>query len=215
MNTPDLSQDRELVELADAMYAAIGQDFDRTILVHRNKALAMADAARTFLGSGYRLPAATEANAERLAKMRYEAETGMEWDEAVGRGAWVTIAREHLRALHSAFGEPQEKPEPCNEKTPDCPSCGRELRAIDATAGVCWRCRRGEPYPPKPPLPAERTADEVAEALRAEEVSELRTRFMLALAGNEGWMRCHCEDWPTWAIRTRKMAEEFCEATCK
>lgn len=122
MNTPDLSQDRELVELAEVMREAhLSKMAERgnPVQLYNSEYLAMADAARTHLGSGYTLPAANEANAERLATIVRKVK-GLATDGGLNWPAWVREANDYLRALHAAFGEP-EKPAPTKSEPAEKP----------------------------------------------------------------------------------------------
>lgn len=151
MNNPDFSQSAEHVALAKELAAAnyltwhgerpedVDAHWDGSRKREKESYLAMADVAITHLGSGYRLPEATEANAERLADshwaMRRNPSPLDAWDEK----EWRRYALQYLRALHAAFTEPAEKPEkPCN--CADCSPaswpetngwrCGKEKRPI-------------------------------------------------------------------------------------
>ncbi len=124
MPTPDLSKDTERVQLAQVLAEAEYREmvhnevpatlWNETSRHEKRGKLAMAAAAITHLGSGYRLPEATEANAERLAKAQCEVNLGQDWHSMtdVNRRHMHAIARGWLRALHAAFAEPVETPEP-------------------------------------------------------------------------------------------------------
>lgn len=82
----------------------------------RSVLLAMADAARTHLCSGYVLPPATEANCDRLAQMRWQLFRlrdcrAKAWGEQtdMNRSSERAKAREWLNAIHAAFAPPQPK----------------------------------------------------------------------------------------------------------
>lgn len=106
MPTPDFSGDPERVALAKVMFAAANADADWNDPFYKplqSRLFTYADAAITRLGSGYRLPEATEENAERL--------------RVVHAGMFRYAVNPHdpmhyLRALHAAFGDTAEKPEP-------------------------------------------------------------------------------------------------------
>ncbi len=148
MSNPDLSQDRELVELAkvirETYHAHLGSAEDSW--------LAAAEAARTHLGSAYVLPPATEQNAERLARAKWDVErlainaATIPWAEMQHRNKdpRMVMARQHLRALHAAFAPREPK--------------GQECQEANGCHGVCLPCD-----------PDYTATDDVAKALNAEE----------------------------------------------
>lgn len=125
MNNPDFSQSPQHVALAKVMYEAIGQDFDKAIAIHKRRTLAMADAAITHLGPGYVLPPATQENAERLARKKYEKDyPNLTWlfdTSNQQRAARIGDSLRYFRALHAAFGD-AEKPNPTDYSDPNSPA---------------------------------------------------------------------------------------------
>lgn len=131
---PDFSRDPERVALAKVLREAVRSTF-RSVSVPnwetmdtewKHEYLFMADAAITHLGSGYRLPEATEANAERLAIAEWTALPSVTpWNEVTGatRADWRVRARRYLEALPIAFSDPAEKPErrTADDWLPRCP----------------------------------------------------------------------------------------------
>lgn len=99
---------RELEDLAKVMMEAWhGTPVPFDLAYYSDRWLRVADAARTFFGSGYRLPEATEANAERLARAVRQVKIlpadGLLWP------AWTRESKDYLHALHAAFGEAEPK----------------------------------------------------------------------------------------------------------
>lgn len=125
MPTPDFSGDPERVALAKVLLEA-NETFNRwnhmplgdLVESTQRNYLAMADAVISRSGSGYRLPEATEANAARLATIRWrdlcEKPTGVTWNSLMEltRQSQCREALTYLRALRAAFADPAEKPEP-------------------------------------------------------------------------------------------------------
>ena len=122
---PDFSRDPERVALAKVLREAVRSTF-RSVSVPnwetmdpewKREYLAMADAAITHLGSGYRLPEATHGNAGRLAMAMVRAR-GDGWSNRTDdeRDEHIEDALEMLRALPTAFADtadylyPQEPP---------------------------------------------------------------------------------------------------------
>ena len=103
MSNPDLTKDHELVELADVIREAHLSKMSKCghpVQLYTSEYLAMADAARTHLGSAYVLPPATEQNAERLRDAyRYEQNLRLPIRDALH---W-------LEALHAAFATREPK----------------------------------------------------------------------------------------------------------
>lgn len=129
MNNPDFSKSPEHVALADALgeaYLAHTQnEYGVARYMKRGTLLMLADAAITHLGTG--IPAATEENAERLARAKWDAECkaaavtfSFEIVGPLTARKRVEEAAHYLRALHAMMADQPEKPEPVFP-TP-CPS---------------------------------------------------------------------------------------------
>ncbi len=149
--------------------------------------LAMAEAAITHLGAGYRLPEATEANAERLGRI-YPQFCEMQAPEGIS--FMGGFAYRWLAAVNAAFGE-AEKPEPAtvakHATAPDpdrcsdgciCERCGFPLAASVSEGCVQGNCSM-RPLPPLPEPPQRTEVDREAQ----EEREELARQFMVALVG--------------------------------
>lgn len=108
MNNPDFSQSPEHVALANAMVDTLDDSKRWASVLGYEDIYRMADAAITFFGSGYRLPEATEANAERLAAWKH----GL-----YGFPATIPVpsltrheAKMYLRGINEVFAEPAPEP---------------------------------------------------------------------------------------------------------
>ena len=118
---PDFSRDPERVQLAEAMLNATRASrglapckLGALAAMDQEQYLIEADAAITHLGSGHRLPEATEANAERWAREHCKLNLEQDWypmrDDQ--RAKLCYQAKLWLIALHAAFADAAEKPEP-------------------------------------------------------------------------------------------------------
>ena len=121
---PDFSRDPERVALAKVLREAVRSTFrsvsvpnwETMDLEWKREYLFMADAAIAHLGSGYRLPEATEANAERLARARWSksVQLGWKWENLTDgeQRPSIEMAMDDLKDILLAFADPGEKPEP-------------------------------------------------------------------------------------------------------
>lgn len=153
IDTPDLTQDRELVELANVLREAHLSKmavWGHPVALYSGEYLAMADAARTHLGSGYVLPPATEANAERLRdayryqqNLRLPIRDALYWLEALhaafatrepkedGNGLWIEPKDDVTKALNA---EEQDSITGCDPTDCDICQAEEERRAAERRA---------------------------------------------------------------------------------
>lgn len=110
---------------------------DTPVALYRREYLAMADAAITHLGAGYRLPEVTEVNAERLAKAKHAIDYPDSTVPVSMEGFTLyRLAADWLEALHAAFGE-AEKLEPSN-----CPDAAGYGSSAATSRRQAWSVNR-------------------------------------------------------------------------
>lgn len=183
---PDLSKDRELVECAAVMRESIDgfavltvYEFSTLTPRQYQAWLRMADAARTFFGSGYRLPEATEANAECKGQDRDKV---ADYDRHFRKMAATRL----LTWMHAAFAEPAEKPESVFAALGTCPATSGDHRCL-LDAGHKGRHKSALIDWEDEPEESHISLDFATQAAEVER-RRLIEAFMLQLAGNPAVM---------------------------